>query len=253
MKDLFSEQAAEYARYRPSYPAELFEYIYSFVTGQKAAWDCATGNGQAAVHLAQHFEQVIASDISASQLALAPQVHNIQYVTCSAENTPFPDHYFNLITVAQAYHWFNWEAFRKEVNRVGKANAVIAVWMYDLLTSNDQEVNDLILDFYHHVVGPYWDAERKWVEEHYQTIPFPYKLLPSREFTISKEFSRDDLIGFFSSWSASQKYFKAKGKPATSIIQEKLERLWPQNEVRTFVHPIYLIIGRISDPGLGEI
>ena len=246
MKDLFSEQAGEYARYRPSYPAELFEYIYSFITDHKAAWDCATGNGQAAIHLAQHFGQVMASDISASQLALAPQIPNVQYVACPAENTPFPDQYFDLITVAQAYHWFDWEAFRKEVNRVGKPNAVIAVWMYDLLDSEDPELNELILDFYQHVVGPYWDPERKWVEEHYETIPFPYEPLASRQFSISKEFSREDLIGFFSSWSASQKYFKAHRQPATAVILEKLEKLWPRNEVRTFIHPIYLKMGRVG-------
>jgi ubiquinone/menaquinone biosynthesis C-methylase UbiE len=243
MKDLFSEQAAEYAKYRPSYPAELFEYIYSFITDNKAAWDCATGNGQAAIHLAKHFDQVIASDISASQLSLAPSAPNIQYVTCPAENTPFPSHYFDLITVAQAYHWFNWEAFRKEVARVGKPNAVVAVWMYDIMTSEDQELNDLILHFYHNVVGPYWDAERKLVEEHYETIPFPYEPLLSREFSILKQFSREELIGFFTSWSASQKYLKVNSHAATDVIKEQLESLWPKDEVRTFIYPVYLKLG----------
>ncbi|MCU7550050.1 class I SAM-dependent methyltransferase [Chitinophagaceae bacterium LB-8] len=248
MKDLFSEQAAEYARYRPSYPAELFEYIYSFITEHKAAWDCATGNGQAALHLAQHFDQVIASDISTAQLALAPSAPNIQYVNCPAENTPFPLHHFDLITVAQAYHWFNWEAFRKEVARVGKPDAVIAVWTYDLIISDDRKLNDLILHFYRNIVGQYWDAERKWVEEHYQTIPFPYKPLPSKEFSILQQFSREDLIGFFTSWSASQKYLRANGQAATGMIQKHLESIWPKNEERTFRYPVYLKVGRVSEP-----
>lgn len=245
MKDLFSRQAAEYARYRPSYPAALFEYIYSFVQGHKAAWDCATGNGQAAVHLAQHFDQVMASDISGAQLALAPKVSNIQYVICPAENTPFPTHYFDLITVAQAYHWFNWNAFRKEVERVGKPNAVIAIWTYDLLIAGDEKLDELILYFYRKVVGPYWDAERKWIDDHYQTIPFPYDPLPSKEFSILKQFNRDELIGFFTSWSATQKYLHDQGHPATDVIKEQLEGLWPENEERTFRYPVYLKLGRL--------
>jgi ubiquinone/menaquinone biosynthesis C-methylase UbiE len=246
MKDLFSEQAAAYAKYRPSYPKELFEYIYSFIPDNKVAWDCATGNGQTAIHLAQHFDQVIASDISAAQLSLAPNVPNIQYVTCPAENTPFPSHHVDLITVSQAYHWFDWEAFKNEVERVGKQNAVIAVWMYDLIISDEKDINDLIVYFYRNVVGPYWDAERKWIEEHYETIPFPYELLSSRQFYIHQQFNREELLGFFSSWSASQKYLQVNGYPATDVIKKNLEDLWPQNEVRHFTYPVYLRIGRVT-------
>lgn len=246
MKDLFSEQAAEYARYRPSYPEELFEYIYSFVPGFKVAWDCATGNGQTAVQLAKRFELVIASDISTSQLALAPELPNIKYVHSPAEHTAFPSDYFELITVSQAYHWFNWEAFRKEVYRVGKQNAIVAVWMYDLPISEHQDLNDLIQDFYQNVVGPYWDAERKWVEEHYATIPFEYEPLPSREFSIQKQLNRDAILGFFASWSAAQKYLQANGHPATDVIKEKLESLWPADELRTFTYPVYLKLGRMK-------
>jgi ubiquinone/menaquinone biosynthesis C-methylase UbiE len=224
----------------------LFEYIFSFIPDNKAAWDCATGNGQTAIHLAKHFDQVIASDISASQLTLAPQAPNIQYVTCPAENTPFPFKHFDLITVSQAYHWFNWEAFKKEVMRVGKQDAVIAVWMYDLIITDEKDINDLIQYFYHTIVGPYWDVERKWVEEHYETIPFPYDPLPSREFSIHKQFNREELLGFFSSWSAAQKYLQVKGKPATDVIKKNLEDLWPQNEVLQFTYPVYLRIGRIA-------
>lgn len=245
MKDLFSKQAAAYAQYRPSYPVELFEYIYSFVPFPKVAWDCATGNGQAAIHLAKHFDKVIASDISTSQLGQAPQVPNIEYVVCPAEHTPFPDHIFDLITVSQAYHWFDWEAFRKEVLRVGKPNSIIAIWMYDLLVSDRKELNELIQNFYRGVVGPYWDAERIYIEERYETVAFNYEPLPSREFSIHKQFTIEQLTGFLTSWSASQKYEQANGHPATDVIKEKLQSLWPQNESLSFIFPVYLKIGRI--------
>lgn len=246
MKDLFSIQAAEYAKYRPSYPEELFEYICSFVPSREMAWDCATGNGQAAIHLAKYFDNVVASDISTSQLAHAPSVFNIKYIACPAENTPFAPHTFDLITVSQAYHWLDLEAFRKEVIRVGKQNAVIAVWMYDLLKSNRKDLNDLIQYFYNGIVGPFWDAERKFIEEHYETIPFNYEPLPSREFFIHKQFTLEDLLGFFSSWSASQKYLQVNGQPATDMIKDELVGLWPRNEMLTFTYPVYLKIGRIT-------
>ena len=128
-KDLFSGQAEDYALYRPAYPEELFTYILSFVTEKDVAWDCATGNGQSALPLSQYFEKVFASDISRKQLEQAPKKENIEYVVCSAEEAPFPDNSFDLITVSQAYHWLEWEKFHAEARRVGKANCVIVIWM----------------------------------------------------------------------------------------------------------------------------
>src|SRR5438552_13078825 len=114
-KDLFSNQAAIYAQYRPGYPRALFDYIVSFVTEKETAWDCATGNGQAAVELARYFEKVVATDISEKQLQQAIPNEKITYSVSTAEHTPFADNSFNCITVAQAYHWFNFEAFLTEV------------------------------------------------------------------------------------------------------------------------------------------
>ena len=131
-KDLFSEQSKIYARFRPTYPKELFYYILQFVEERKTAWDCATGNGQAAKVLADYFEKVEASDISQAQINNAVRKPNIQYHICPAEQTAFADNSFDLITVAQAYHWLNWKKFHDEATRVGKPNAVIAVWAYYL-------------------------------------------------------------------------------------------------------------------------
>ena len=129
-KDLFSKQSDLYARYRPTYPKELYEYILSFVKEKNTAWDCATGNGQAAVVLADHFKKVIATDISAAQIDKAIKKENIEYSVCPAESTPFEENTFDLVTVAQAYHWINWKEFKKEVTRVCKPGAIIAIWVY---------------------------------------------------------------------------------------------------------------------------
>ena len=119
-KDLFSIQANTYAKYRPVYPKDLFDHLLQFVAQKNTAWDCATGNGQAAFALAPYFKKVTATDISEKQLSLAKPHPNIQYQISFAEQTSFPDNYFDLITVAQAYHWFTFDAFEKEVKRVAK-------------------------------------------------------------------------------------------------------------------------------------
>ena len=134
-KDLFSTQAAMYAKYRPAYPPALFEYILQFVSSHETAWDCATGNGQAALELAQHFRRVEATDISEAQILHAVKHPSINYSVSSAEHTDFPHRTFDLVTVAQAYHWFDFSAFEMEVKRVLKRSGVVAVWGYSLENS----------------------------------------------------------------------------------------------------------------------
>src|SRR6188768_1082534 len=150
-KDLFSKQADLYARYRPAYPKELYEYILSFVREKNAVWDCATGNGQAAVVLADHFKKVIATDISAAQIEKATFKENIEYLVCPAESTSFEENTFNLVTVAQAYHWIKWDEFRIEATRVCKPGAVTAVWTYNSNKIGDKKIDDAVYSFYENV------------------------------------------------------------------------------------------------------
>ena len=186
-KDLFSNQAENYALYRPVYPEELFTYILSFVTNKDVAWDCATGNGQSALPLSQYFKKVFASDISKKQLEQAPKKENIEYMVCSAEKTPFPDNSFDLITVSQAYHWLDWEKFHREATRVAKENCVIGIWMYDLLFSREEKLTELIIHFYKNITGPYWDKERKHIDDHYLNVWFEFDLCRQKNFLL-KEF-----------------------------------------------------------------
>ena len=208
-KDLFSTQAADYAKYRPSYPNELIEYILSFTSQKNLAWDCATGNGQAAALLAPHFEKIIATDISEKQLALAPAIKNVDYFVSKAEQTGFADNSFDLITIAQAYHWFQFDAFEKEAKRIAKPNAVIAAWCYNIPATGNEGIDKLIKHFYTAVVGPYWDAERKYIDESYQTVPFNFNELPSQKFSIHVNWSKEDLAGYLNTWSSVQHFIKA--------------------------------------------
>jgi ubiquinone/menaquinone biosynthesis C-methylase UbiE len=249
-KDLFSNQSDLYARYRPHYPKELFDYIVSFVNNRDTAWDCATGNGQAASVLADYFEQVIATDISAAQLEKAVQKNNITYSVCPAESTPFSDNTFDLVTVAQAYHWIKWKAFRKEVIRVSKPGAVIAVWMYYNHNTHDEKVGTAVRNFYETVTKPYWEYERKYVEEKYETVEFDYELLPVKQFESVLNWHREDLLGYVSSWSAIQKIIKANGYSPVPELAKELKTLWPDNEIKKVSFPVYLKLGRISKPGM---
>lgn len=244
-KDLFSEQSKIYAQFRPTYPQELFEYILQFVEERKCAWDCATGNGQAAKVLAGYFEKVEASDISEAQINNAVRKPNIQYNVCSAEQTPFADNNFDLITVAQAYHWLNWKKFRDEATRVGKPNAVMAVWAYYLMSTNDEKLNKLIRHFYKDITGPYWDYERRYVDDGYASAEFDYELLPSKKFEIKFNWNKEQLLGYFQSWSSVQKYIKTNNSNPVDLIKNDLDAVWSTKEEKEVRFPIFLRIGRI--------
>lgn len=244
-KDLFRRQSDLYARYRPSYPAELIVYILSFVKEKNTAWDCATGNGQAAILLAPHFKKVFATDISASQIENAVKKENIEYRVGTAEASSFDENIFDLVTVAQAYHWIKWDLFRDEVNRVCKDGAVIAVWMYYEHTTGDKNVDEAVKDFYKNVTGPYWDKERKFVEEKYDSVAFDFELLPSKNFESVLKWKRDDLLGYVSSWSAVQKFIKVNGYSPVSLLEEEIKKFWNEDEMKTVIFPIYLRLGRI--------
>jgi ubiquinone/menaquinone biosynthesis C-methylase UbiE len=244
-KDLFSDRSDLYAKYRPTYPEALYHYILSFVEKRNHAWDCATGNGQAAGVLANYFEKVEASDISAAQLEKAVQKPNIQYHMAPAEHTPFPDDTFDLITVAQAYHWLSPKEFYKEATRTGKPNAVVAAWVYNLFQCEDQAVNQIVRHFYRDITLPYWDAARKYVEEGYKTVDFAFDPLPSREFSIQLRYTKEQFKGYLSSWSGVQAYIKKKGSSPLLLIENDLDRIWNDTEQKEFHFPLALRIGRI--------
>lgn len=189
-KDLFSTQASIYSKYRPTYPKELYEYIISFVKDKDVAWDCATGNGQAAQILAEYFKMVIATDISKEQIQNAVQKLNIEYRVLPAEKTFFPDNTFDLITIATAYHWLKWNQFFTEATRVGKNNCVVAIWTYYTLSTADEVLNNLYEHFYQNITGGYWQNERRYVDEKYVTVPFNFTPLPSKQFFSKMQWTR---------------------------------------------------------------
>ncbi|MCK0145080.1 class I SAM-dependent methyltransferase [Arenibacter sp. F26102] len=241
--DRFSQQSKNYKDYRPTYPEGMFKYIYSFCNTRNTCWDCGTGNGQVAAVLSNSFKQVFATDISQQQINNAILKPNIHYSVQRAEKTIFPDHYFDLITVAQAVHWFDLPSFNKEVNRVLKPNGIIAIWGYGLLKINP-EIDAIINHFYQHIIGAYWDKERDYIDQSYSSIPFNFnEVVIEKTFKIETQWTIDQLQGYFNSWSSVQNY-KDKNKgdsPVEQLIMDIAPKWNTGHQQITF--PIFIRIG----------
>jgi len=244
MKDNFSKQAIEYAKYRPNYPPPLMAYLFNLVSNKHIAWDCATGNGQIAAVLAEKFMTVFASDISQKQLSNATIKDNIIYSCTPAERTDFEDNTFNLITVGQAIHWFNFDLFYKEVNRtLIKEGGVIAVIGYGLNTIN-KEVDTITQWFYTEIIGQYWDKERRYIDEQYKSIPFPFEEITAPTFKSEFHWTLSQYLGYLSTWSAVQHYIRARGEDPVKLIAKKLSLIWKENELKKIGFPILLRVGK---------
>ncbi len=245
MKDNFSQQAAGYAKYRPQYPEALFTYILGFVKERTCVWDCGTGNGQSAQVLCSYFDKVIATDISRQQLDSAYKATNIIYALEPAEKTSIVSGSVDLITISQALHWFNFELFYAEVNRVAKPGAVIAAWTYSLLKISDA-VDEVIKDWHFNALKNYWDAERQYVDGYYSSIPFPYSKIETPEFYIENYWSLADLEGYFNTWSALQKFILAEGFNPVPAVIEKIKPLWGSSEKRQIIFPLHLLLATVN-------
>jgi SAM-dependent methyltransferase len=244
-KDLFSGHANVYASFRPEYPEALYQFIFKFVQGKNIAWDCGTGNGQVAKRLARSFTSVYATDISEKQLEQAKTAPNIFYSVAPAESTAFLPNTFDLITVAQALHWFNAEAFFTEAKRVAKPSCVLAIWGYGNIRINDI-LDPHIQNFYANVVGKYWDEARGHVETEYRNIAFPFETIDTPRFNIELTWGLRQLKGYLESWSATQRYIKELNENPVIEFSKTLEENWGKDELLPIRFPIFLKLGVCS-------
>lgn len=245
MKDNFSTQAAGYARFRPNYPPALINYLANLPLAKQAVWDCGTGNGQVAVQLAHYFDEVFATDISAKQLREAPAHARIRYAVEAGERCSAPDDAFDLIVVAQAIHWFDFDRFYAEVRRVLRPGGVLAVVGYGLLQTDSTAMNDIIRRFYTEIVGPYWDPERRYLDEAYRTIPFPFEETGTPEFSMQYRWSMDDLLGYLGTWSAVQHYQRQKAADPVELIEAALRRAQGDRMEIAIHFPVHLRVGKL--------
>ncbi|MBK0368376.1 class I SAM-dependent methyltransferase [Flavobacterium agrisoli] len=244
MKDNFSKQASGYSKYRPHYPKEMIDYLISFVNNKSMALDITTGNGQIAQKLSAVFEKVYATDISQKQLDNAVQASNIIYQLEPAEKTSFEDKTFDLITVAQAIHWFDFDSFYKEIYRILKPEGIFAVLGYGLFSTNP-ESDVIIHNYYYNIVGPYWDKERKYLDENYTTIPFPFDEIKAESFENNFTWTFEELIGYLETWSSTQHYISKNGNNPLYIISEELKKSWQKNDKKV-TFPLLFRIGKLK-------
>ena len=244
-KDHFSRQATAYATFRPQYPKSLFEFIAVPSPNDTLAVDCATGNGQAAIALAEFFQRVIALDASAAQIESAQPDDRVEYRVAPAEATGLPANSCAALTVAQALHWFDLGAFYPEARRVLQPGGVLAVWAYNYLRISP-EIEAILRHFHDDVVGPYWPPERKTVGNGYLNLAFPFAEITVPHFEIEVRWDLAQLSGYLGTWSATQRFMAANhGRDPVELIRDELEQAWGRaNEERRAVWPLTVRVGR---------
>lgn len=243
--DHFSVQAEDYSIYRPEYPLELYRWLASLCNETQLAWDCGTGNGQAAVALSQEFSYVIGTDASESQIYHAMIYPRVEYEVALAHNSPFEDSSVDLVTVAQALHWFNFDLFFAEVKRVLKPDGVLAAWCY-AQHQITPEVDAVIQRYYGEIVGTYWPLERNYIEKSYENIEFPFKPIKAPKCNMQKQWTLSQLYGYLGTWSATQKYIAANNKDPRELILEDLKQAWGTDETRQVTWPVSIKTFRIK-------
>jgi SAM-dependent methyltransferase len=227
-KDHFSGQSQTYQKYRPNYPRELFAWFAAHTPARELAVDVGTGNGQAAVGLADFFGTVIATDASAAQLALAEPHPRVSYRREPAERISVPDRSADLVVAAQAAHWFGWPAFVAEVRRVLRPGGLLAIWSYGLFVA-DPAVDRLIAEFSRVVVGPFWPRERRHVEEAYRDLPLPFPECSVPPFEMRADWDCDAALGYLASWSAVRRCRELSGRDPLALFAPLLAKTWGVN------------------------
>ena len=241
-KDHFSAQSAGYARHRPLYPGELFAFLAD-LGGRHLAWDCATGNGQAAIALAGYFEQVVATDASAAQIDAATAHPRVTYRVATAEESGLRRDSANLVTVGQALHWFDTARFFAEAARVLVAGGCVAAWCYELCTVS-RACDAVVERLYTDITGPFWPPERRLIEARYAGIDFPGTAIETPAFEMRAQWAADDMLGYLRTWSACQRYQRRHGDDPVGLIEGDLRTAWGPDS-RTVCWPLTVRVARL--------
>ncbi len=245
-KDHFSGHASTYAAARPRYPESLFEWIGSQCPSHQLVWDAGCGNGQASLALTNYFDRVFASDPSASQIASAEAHGSITYAVEPAEQCSLPDNSVDCVCVAQALHWFDFGRFFAEAKRVLKPDGVLFAWTYEKSSVN-HDVDAVFEKLYRGTLDDYWPPERKHVESAYRDIVFPFTEIDSPHFELRCDWTLSQYLAYLRSWSASQRYLKATGIDAVSVIEDDMRQAWGKpDEIRSVIWPLTVRAGRFA-------
>lgn len=245
-KDHFSSRAKGYAAYRPRYPLELVEHLAALSPARERALDVGCGTGQLSVLLAERFLEVVATDASAAQIENAEPHERVRYRTALAEDSGLPDVSVDLVTVAQAAHWLDLEKFYREVRRVARPRAAVALVTYGVLHVEGPP-DRVVQHFYEDVVGPYWPPERRHVEDGYRNLPFPFREQSLPASSMRASWTLAELVGYVRTWSAVNAAERALGSGPVQAFERELRREWGEPEVpRSIVWPLSVRAGHVD-------
>jgi SAM-dependent methyltransferase len=245
-EDYFSRRAETYVRHRPTYPEELYAYLASIVPHRRLAWDCGTGNGQAALGLADHFDRIVATDASADQITQAPRHSRVEFRVARSEEAGLETRSAALVTVAVAVHWFDFDRFYAEVRRVLSPGGLIAVWCYSL-PAIDPAIDAILEHYLRDTLSGYWPDRFRYVFEQYRTLPFPFKELAPPRFTMETDWDLSQVLGFLQSWSGTAMFEKQKGQNPIELIDEQLSGAWGIEDRKRNLHwRLFLRIGQVQ-------
>jgi SAM-dependent methyltransferase len=243
--DHFSGVSAAYAAFRPRYPDALFQFLAREAPARDAVWDAGTGTGQAATGLARHFAHVIATDASAQQIEQATPDPRVRYRVAPAEASGLENATVDLVTAAQALHWFDRPRFWAEARRVLRPRGLVAVWTYTMFEIAPP-IDAIIQHFYHAVVGPYWPPERRITEQRYQTIEFPFAEFNAPAFVIEQQVTLDDAAGYIRTWSATRGFMQQHRRDPVDELIAELTPVWgAPRQTRLARWPVAMRVGRV--------
>jgi SAM-dependent methyltransferase len=246
-KDHFSTRSADYAAYRPTYPAALVNALADLCPATGHALDVGCGSGQLSVLLAERFAVVTATDASAEQIAKAAAHPRVAYAVAPAERTGLPAGSVDLVTAAQAAHWFDLDAFYAEARRVARPAAALALVTYGVMRL-EGPAEEVVRHYYWNVIGPYWPPERRHVEDGYRSLPFPFAAIELPPLAIEVAWQRSDFLGYVETWSAVRALETSVGRGPVKAFARDLEAVWPDPEERRIVRfPLSVRAGRIAD------
>lgn len=252
-EDHFSKHSQTYAQYRPQYPEEIYAYLASIAPGHSLAWDCGTGNGQAAIGLANYFDNVYATDASAEQISHAYTHPNVEFRVEPAEHSSLHNSTVDLVTVAVAIHWFNFDEFYGEVKRVLKPNGILAAWTYNSVEVTP-EVDTIVRHYSDDVLKGYWPERIRLLENGYTNLPFPFEEISPPPFDMKADWTLDQFAGFLNSWSATQRYREQNGHHPLEGIWNELSQAWGnENDQRLIRWPLHFRIGKNTGYRLSHI
>jgi hypothetical protein len=244
--DAFSDTAELYARTRPAYPEALFAELAALAPSRRCAWDCGTGNGQAALGLARHFEHVEASDPSAEQIAHALPDARVRYSVATAEQSGLAAGSADVISVAQALHWFDLDRFHAEARRVARAGAIVAVYGYSWFYISP-DIDVLVDRWLLRPVEAWWPPGNRLLWDGYSTIAFPYAEVRPPRLALHLGWTLGQLLDYYLTWSAPRRRIAREGNGYLVDARGALAAAWGEPQrLRHVVMPLCVRIGRIA-------